>query len=355
MSLQGFESLSLKSREQVPKIANFCQQVLSYGLQWAWVDTCSIDKTSSAELSEAINSMFRWYRNADACYVYLSDIIWGDRDHVQSPSSAKFGSSKWFERGWTLQELLAPKAVWFFDQDWRYFGSRDSLAAEITSATGITQQYLSNPRSASAAIKMSWAAKRQTSRLEDSAYCLLGLFDISMPMLYGEGEKAFLRLQLEIIRSSDDESIFAWVDESQKLPHGMLAPWPTAYARSGNIIRTSIRSIERAPYAMTNKDLELRLRLPPNDGARDQDRHRTLSFGLKCERASSEGDQRQTLAIELHKHETLDHWQRVNCDTPLIEKDVVETTLRSGANFGGPQGLLEVAECTIYVKAAEST
>jgi hypothetical protein len=346
VSLQGFESLSLKARQQVPKVATFCQKVLSYGLQWAWVDTCCIDKTSSAELSESINSMFRWYRRADICYAYLNDVVW--QRHNEDECRAQFRKSEWFQRGWTLQELLAPTWIVFHDKHWQDFGNRNTLTHGISLATGITGSFLNDHTGASAAMKMSWVANRKTSRIEDMAYCLLGLFDINMPMLYGEGEKAFLRLQLEIIKGSDDESIFAWVDESRKSPHGMLAPWPTSFAKSGDIVRTHL--LARPPYAMTNKGLELRLGLPPRGIATPR---QTLVFRLACERQSALNAPGPELAIELHKYYLHDYWQRVDCYLPLIEGDSAATSLRAGAELWRTIDLDEFAESAIYVRAAD--
>ena len=134
-------------------------------------------------------------------------------DGVSDSSLTQFHNSSWFERGWTLQELLAPSTVIFFDQHWDQLGSKVDLSKRLSIITGIPSEYLCNLQNlnrASVAMKMSWASRRHTSRDEDAAYCLLGVFDVNMPLLYGEGRRAFLRLQLEIIRKSDDESIFAW-------------------------------------------------------------------------------------------------------------------------------------------------
>jgi Heterokaryon incompatibility protein (HET) len=276
IGFQRFESLNLEARKHVSKIAIFCRKVRLYGLRWAWVDTCCIEKASSAELGEAINSMFRWYKNAEICCVYLDDVVW--HPLRKEESSDDFRRSKWFTRGWTLQELLAPTSVMFYDKDWECFGYKETLAEDISQATGINTQYLRNPERASVAIKMSWATNRQTSRIEDTAYCLLGLFDINMPMVYGEGGKVFLRLQLEIIKSTDDELIFAWVDDRYELPKGMLAPNPAAFASSGDIVRTSNRAVERPPYSMTNKGLELHIGLTSNHGKRVFHPHQALIF-----------------------------------------------------------------------------
>ena len=180
---------------------------------WQWIDSCCIDKSSSAELSEAINSMFQWYENSQVCYTYLNDVPVGEEDHERKDSA--FRNSKWFTRGWTLQELLAPQTVVFFNHGWFEIGTRTSLVRLVSSITNIGKDHLKRSfDQASTAQKFSWASRRQTLRIEDTAYCLMGLFGVNMPLLYGEGSKAFMRLQLEIIKVSDDDSIFAWVHES---------------------------------------------------------------------------------------------------------------------------------------------
>ncbi|RYP41740.1 hypothetical protein DL767_000756 [Monosporascus sp. MG133] len=202
---QGWEAVAQKSGFK--KIEGACQEAKVHGFEYIWVDTNCIDKSSSAELSEAINSMFAWYTFSAVCFVYLSDVAFHyDVDRTM------FEDSRWFTRGWTLQELLAPIEVYFYSKEWMRLGTRISLAHEIADITSIGKDYLTgkNLHSASVATRMSWAATRQTTREEDKAYSLLGIFDINMPLLYGEGGKAFLRLQEEIIKVSTDQSIFAW-------------------------------------------------------------------------------------------------------------------------------------------------
>ena len=162
-----------------------------------------IDKTSSAELSEAINSLYAWYEQSRECYVFLDDVN----------TYNEFRDSRWFTRGWTLQELLAPSSVLFYSGDGPFLGSRSDLAMKIAKATGIQSHYILKEQTltqASVAQRMCWASARQTTRLEDIAYSLLGIFQVNMPLLYGEGSKAFIRLQLAIIETSDDDSVFAW-------------------------------------------------------------------------------------------------------------------------------------------------
>ncbi|KID74144.1 Vegetative incompatibility protein HET-E-1 [Metarhizium brunneum] len=240
------------SRKGLQKILGFCDKAKSDGHSWVWIDTCCIDKSSSAELSEAINSMFNWYRNAAACYAYLFDVT-SDEDPA-GPQSA-FRSSKWFTRGWTLQELLAPFEVAFLAMDWRELGAKSDLARIIAEITRIDQQVLSTCvwDDVSIAAIMSWAANRRTTRVEDEAYCLTGLFNVNMPLIYGEGRNAFYNLQLEIIKSSDDQSIFAWTCEPEgpstlslyeqdARPLGMLATSPRAFAKCSAIVDTYLHT-----------------------------------------------------------------------------------------------------------------
>ena len=243
-----------KKLSEHPKIGRGCHLARSEGLKYIWIDTCCIDKSSSAELTESINSMYKWYQNAQICYVYMSDISLSVP--TDSPDFKTFGSSKWFTRGWTLQELLAPEHVLFYDMDWWEIGSKFTLSDAISRACHISEDHLLDPMSASVAAKMSWVSRRQTTRTEDIAYCLLGLFNVNMPLIYGEGEKAFNRLQQEIIYSSSDESLFAWADENV-LDGGLLAPAPSCFTNCGDII--VIDYIERSPYTVTSQGLQMML------------------------------------------------------------------------------------------------
>lgn len=228
-----------------------------------WIDSCCIDKTSSAELSEAINSMFDWYRNSQACYAYLSDVNSPCDDPKSLTESLE--SSKWFTRGWTLQELLAPRWVEFFDLNWNTLGTKSSLQSEIEAITGIS--HLFDFRNACIAQKMSWASRRETTRIEDEAYCLMGIFEVNMPLLYGEGSNAFVRLQLEILKTSDDESIFAWADRDSGTGDGggLLATSPVFFRGSAGV-RPAEYDSSRPSYAMTNKGLRLELFLTSISG-----------------------------------------------------------------------------------------
>ncbi|EQB58647.1 hypothetical protein CGLO_01083 [Colletotrichum gloeosporioides Cg-14] len=191
------------------KFNGCCRQAEQDGLRYAWIDTCCIDKTNSTELGEAINSMFHWYEAADACYVFLADVSAGNEDTYPTELRA----ARWFQRGWTLQELLAPKNLVFYDRAWYPLGSKDELSELVADITGIPTPYLrgfAGLHEASVAQRMSWASNRKTKRKEDIAYSLFGLFNVMIPMMYGEGNRAFSRLQKEIMETISDDSILAW-------------------------------------------------------------------------------------------------------------------------------------------------
>ena len=228
------EQSEIRRRLGYKKIIDTCKQAKRDGYEWVWIDTCCIDKRSSAELSEAINSMYRWYANAEVCYAYLHDVDGSSfpihRDKKKYHKSN--GRPEWFSRGWTLQEMIAPRNLQFFNEHWRPIDDKKSLAGILNTITGVPEHILADGleenRPCVAQI-ISWAATRTTTRVEDRAYSLMGLLDVNMPMLYGEGKKAFHRLQLEIIRSSNDQSIFAWGYGSDVRIGSVLADDPSAF------------------------------------------------------------------------------------------------------------------------------
>jgi hypothetical protein len=193
-----------KGKSGYKKICFCGEQARRDGLQYFWVDTCCIDKSSSAVLSEAVISMFRWYHNAAKCYVYLSDIsrpAFDINDKSKLPYELAFRKSRWFTRGWTLQELLAPASIEFFSTDWEQLGNKKSLERLIHEITGIPIRALQGSPLSNFSVteRLLWAEKRETTREEDKAYSLLGIFNIQVPVLYGEGRKsAFKRLREEI-------------------------------------------------------------------------------------------------------------------------------------------------------------
>jgi hypothetical protein len=189
-----------QSKEGYRKIRFCAQQAERDGLDYFWVDTCCINKTNSHELQEAINSMFRWYQNAERCYVFLSDVA-NDTSEIDSKSALK--QSRWFKRGWTLQELLAPRSVEFFSKHGVRLGDKESLKHTIHEVTGIPIQALlgSSLSKIDVIERMSWSANRTTTFKEDRVYCLLGIFGVFLPLIYGEGEAhAIQRLTEEILK-----------------------------------------------------------------------------------------------------------------------------------------------------------
>jgi hypothetical protein len=187
----------------------FCgEQARRDGLAYFWVDTCCIDKSNSTELAEAINSMFRWYNNATKCYVYLSDVSVPpfNTDNKSNRSwEATFRKSRWFTRGWALQELIAPVSVEFFSKGGELLGNRASLEGHICEITGIPVKALRGGSLSDFSVteRLLWAEKRKTTYEEDEAYSLLGIFDVFLPLIYGEGrENALNRLREEIVRDS---------------------------------------------------------------------------------------------------------------------------------------------------------
>ncbi|KAI5987984.1 heterokaryon incompatibility protein-domain-containing protein [Pisolithus orientalis] len=241
MKMEERKRDEVRRRDGYQKIIKSCEQATNDGYEWLWIDTCCIDKRSSSELSEAINSMYRWYRNAQVCYAYLNDVDGSvfpvRRDVIKFGKS--FGWPEWFVRGWTLQELIAPKQVEFFNKDWVSIGNKRRLAPVLQEITGIPTEVLRvglDVKRLCVAEIMSWAAKRETTRVEDRAYSLMGLFRVNMPMLYGEGEKAFQRLQLEIIRTSNDHSIFAW-NPLRPRTGSVLADDPSDFWRCSGIAK----------------------------------------------------------------------------------------------------------------------
>ncbi|KAK1749489.1 heterokaryon incompatibility protein-domain-containing protein [Echria macrotheca] len=339
------------------KIDMLVRQAKLDELGYCWIDTCCIDKTSSSELSEAINSMYAWYRDSAVCYIYMSDVdVSACTGEYGAPSQERvlgqFGASQWFTRGWTLQELLAPKNLIFYDVNWvqllrnaksfedgELYGwpgfqnlrgpildlRKKEQRAVLDKATGIDTLFdldgFSPESSAySVALKMSWASRRKTTRIEDMAYCLMGIFDINMPLLYGEGMKAFARLQEEIIKQTDDHTIFYWRDPNARPScfRGLLARSPADFSESsrakmprsldtgytrGHLEASHMQPEGDRTYGMTNKGLRITLPMvvnnngwPPYANALDNEAFVLLEcevWGQKCglvlARVSNEG------------------------------------------------------------------
>ena len=257
---------NLRGKLGYVKIQKFCDLARKEGLSHAWVDTCCIDRSNSVELSEAINSMFRWYQEAKVCFVYLHDAY----------AAEDFTDSDWFNRGWTLQELLAPISVRFYAHGWLAIGDRGSLAEPLSERTGINPYCLAPGRrqpldEVPIVERMSWAAKRQTTKPEDMAYCLLGIFGINMAPLYGEGAvAAFRRLQHKILKRSTEIWWLFWEDS---IPHSDSSSptWRPSYSLAGVLAReprcfesyswASLSRMPAGPVIITNLGIHVELPL----------------------------------------------------------------------------------------------
>ncbi|KAI0105731.1 HET domain protein [Nemania sp. FL0031] len=258
---------SIKQKKGFKKIHQTCDLARRDGIRYVWVDTCCIDKTSSAELTEAINSMYNWYRDAKVCYAWLADLP----PAAEEPIESALRNCRWFTRGWTLQELLAPSRVEFYDRGWSFRGTKKDLKDLVADASQIGTEVLENPENIyrlPIAQRMSWAARRQTTRLEDMAYCLIGIFEVNMPMLYGEGPRAFLRLQEEIVKDTNDLSIFAWKTAStaQQTYHGVFARSPADFRDCGQL-QLIDQTISSPEFSLGNKGLRIHTDIVSGTGA----------------------------------------------------------------------------------------
>lgn len=277
VSFEDMLTNQYRNKKGYAKLVGCCEQARRDGLRYVWVDTCCINKASSAELSEAITSMFAYYERAKMCYAFLDDVSIDSNAGGSPPSS--FSQSAWFTRGWTLQELIAPTHVKFFDNTWSFLGHKTDkqLSPIIEGITGVDSIVLNVPATTklmSVAKKMSWASRRQTTRVEDMAYSLMGIFGVYMPPLYGEGTHAFIRLQEAIMKTSNDQTIFAWTSPPEApLGHGfehvstMLALSPSQFRESSNFKPLSLREYNKSlaegrcklDYATTNVGISIRL------------------------------------------------------------------------------------------------
>ena len=307
------------------KIRGCCALARRHGYRWAWIDSCCIDKTSSAALSEAINSMFEWYAAAGVCFALLEDVRGGAHDPRARDSA--FRRARWWTRGWTLQELVAPREVVFVGREWGVVGTREGLAAVVEEVAGVERAVLVGARAleeVSVARRMAWAAKRQTTREEDRAYSLMGLFGVSMPTVYGEGARAFVRLQEEILKHVPDQSLFAWgpaladdavlfrdvgpgavADDSRYWQSRNLFAWsPDAFVNAAGVTAVPFEEFEgrtgvpfaSSEYTHTNFGLRTRFPLIPiRRGEQETAAATTFLAVLACEDAEG-----RTLALLLY-------------------------------------------------------
>ena len=249
----------VKEKKGFTKIQETCRIAASHGLEYAWVDTCCIDKSSSAELSESINSMFRWYKQSSSCIVFLSDLPPSSKPDVDF--ARQFPKCRWLTRGFTLQELIASREVRFYDSAWNFRGDKRKWISLVSDTTGIDLDVLRDPTLlplVPVGRRMSWAARRDTTKEEDRAYCLLGIFDVNMPLIYGEGRKAFARLQEEIAKKTSDLTLFAWRQVGQFPPYrGVLAESPAEFAHCGSLKHKFPDADLTHEYAFTNKGLRI--------------------------------------------------------------------------------------------------
>ncbi|KAG1728855.1 heterokaryon incompatibility protein-domain-containing protein [Suillus paluster] len=275
---KGLIELSDRPGKGWQKLENFCRAAIDdHDCEFAWSDTCCIDKTSSSELDESIRSMFRWYRNSHVCIALLSGTA-----HIAALQKQEKGErgeeaniDAWFTRGWTLQELLAPLRIKFYGNDWKPLikdptNDRDNevIMSKISDLTNID---VTDLRSFTPGIdrvpeKMLWASRRRTTRIEDVAYSLIGILDISFMIAYGEGNKAFFRLMEEILKRYDKWDVFLWSGRCSRY-NAALPNAPHCYV--GGCTETSHSAVdEGAPYengdrrfALTNHGLEVRVLL----------------------------------------------------------------------------------------------
>lgn len=322
------------------KLSYACTQASKDGHSYIWIDTVCIDRRSSSELSEAINSMFGWYQKAAVCYAYLDDVHFDSYTSGYRTWKDDFSASRWFTRGWTLQELVAPKKLVFYAHGWRLLGTKSSLVKTVEKITGIEEVVLLEPKlvhNSSIAQRMAWAAGRETTRAEDVAYCLLGLFGVNLPIIYGEGyDKAFLRLQEEIIRRTDDQSIFAWgalgkEDKSSKRTRTtpeldeldfealsgtmpVLARSPADFKGMEKVVVSPPSTEPVSDYAMTNKGLHVKFNLVSASNSATQTQQ--LYFGvLNCH---SEDDPSRRLAVLLSQTATSNVMVRTRSKMPTM-------------------------------------
>ncbi|KAI0545175.1 HET-domain-containing protein [Xylaria curta] len=217
--IEGLRSDPAPARTpQLDKICRAAETARNLGIKWIWIDSCCINRVNTIEQTESINSMLKWYSDATICITYLNDVqkheSYGNAlDTKCLDSLERNGPSIWFSRGWTLQELLSPQDMRFYDKDWNFIGTKTTLARVLEEITGIDKRYLTREErfeTACIATKMSWMAGRTTTRVEDIAYSMLGILNINMTTQYGEGLRAFKRLQQALLSMSGDESLFSW-------------------------------------------------------------------------------------------------------------------------------------------------
>ena len=306
------------------KIRRFCELAEENGYRWAWCDTCCIDKTSSADLSEAINSMFRYYSLAQVCYAYLADV---SRGCTLDDATGEFYYSRWHARGWTLQELVAPRVVVFLAADWSTLATKTEIATVLQDISGVPMSVLTFEQDMAdmgVARRLSWAGSRSTTRPEDEAYCLMGFFGINMPVLYGEGTRAFYRLQEEIMKTSMDPTLFIW---GTYLPFEKATLLSSAVDEPPRFLDTTIGNV--APYLFAARSANMSIQCDFDGPIRaytvspalcTHSTHHGLTqiYGIECTafesgpRVTRTGDRRHTRIY----HNALRHPRARSCHRP---------------------------------------
>ncbi|TBU35788.1 heterokaryon incompatibility protein-domain-containing protein [Dichomitus squalens] len=332
----AYSSSILDHPDLTSKVREACRVAREHGYRYIWIDSCCIDKTSSSELSEAINSMHRWYRDASVCYAFLADVPTANRAEIRSPGSP-FYQSRWFTRGWTLQELIASRSLVFLSRDWVALGTKVSLVDVVETITGIDQDILRHQKSldqVSVARRMSWASRRSTTRVEDEAYCLLGIFGINMETLYGEGRHAFFRLQEKILMQIPDQSIFAWglpfprhipppappeVLDLVTLDATLFARAPSDFAHSDAIVslshhgfRTKLQRSTLQPPEYSFSSYGLRTELPVVPAHAHYTTPDYVFVILACQHSEGSADDFIAVAFSVHPDASESHTQLVS-------------------------------------------
>jgi hypothetical protein len=287
------------------KLRRFCEEAKEYGCEFAWSDTCCIDKSNQLELQESLNSMFKWYRNAGACIVHLAETLRSDdvdwtESMVDRTRRKCMVDDQWFKRGWTLQELLAPKKMRFYDQDWQPLRptppdkrhsdvndkADDAMLLRIKTASHIPKSalmqldQLPDPRSV-----FTWASGRETTKEEDMAYSLIGLVGVHLAVHYGEGERAFFRLQEAILERNPDRGLFVWRGRSF-VPYSMLArhvscfrPLDTNTSDAGTDMPDADPDIPDADPDMPDANPDILVANPNANEGMSVSRKKTISVG----------------------------------------------------------------------------
>jgi len=268
--IEGMVIYDLEPVNGTPKLQSFCKVARDAGIRWAWSDTCCIDKSNNVELQESVNTMFVWYRHSALTIIYLSDVS-------PSSKSGTLARSAWNGRSWTVQEFLAPKVVRFYQKDWSLYlddrtpNHKDSITImqELAHATGIDPQALVafHPGMRGAREKLQWASTRATTRQEDTAYSLFGIFGVHLPVIYGEKKhNALGRLLEAIVARSGDITALDWVGKSSEFNSCLPAditpyqiPPCTFQSLSENDIQTAVSLLQHTAAVELVSDIYTQL------------------------------------------------------------------------------------------------